>query len=942
MLIAIVHALDNPFGSLSTTFEAAQAIMKLGGQSPKRMRDLSSLWVPPVYRRLLSADKAERDMVERCLIKVSCVILPPQPLLSKAVASDLEQKLLSCMVNMLDDPSKKVQTVKSWGWIVSLLGPDAVNNRPLLNKLIKVPEQMFTDLNPQVQVATMVSWKSLVDAFFPSQATEIVAQQTVISPLKPIEQASAQVKRIRLIMVPICRVLSRSRNIVLSSSCLSTWHYLLHRLGNLINYLPILEAAFGPILKIIFSFGINDQNKPLWSFCLNLFLDFVSSKNRVREDLCAPVNQNLLAQSCKHIKALLDIQHIKWLPWDISCFNFQLNILGIILKPELFQDIIPETMVIVMDSATEIFRFLLKGIQIELREQRAYEQVNECITNACKFAKRLLLDHVGKNSVIKCAALLEFGLRFMKVIAKELDHSLLASENIEVCLDIEHIKENQHAECSPKLSLPRIRSLSYMEMVSPAVYVTALSLSMISQYTGEFSHRDADELVSILDPSSDALENFHTAVSFMYMQIRRPTCNKERLKWLMVWNSFAKKMNSQIISYLETNSGLCYHDVLHQFFCYPILNFLYPKGISILLNAENSSESKFSVLQNLEMESTIEVYRSLSTNSCNSKFFSKVFFDGFYKYLVCTIDENMALFQANLEHLSEEFENASVLSALGEIVIGLLQNDQMLTYANQELKETPEDSSVCRQPELFLNCFKLANRFMKLSSFHFKANPAGQHQVTSRFFSSLSNFAGHLTLKEDVLLFEIIGDQLTEWLSLSIILYSEMQQGQIVVHLENLWLKMVECLKRSQLVSDVPLINQKHRLLQAALNRPHRPISVATASVCRVATHGNTTLHPGCLISEFAELLMHRRKALDSSRKTVITSNPTDLTAERYDGSVNVSVGLGRKRLKIMKYSTKPKELNKNRANMGISPGNTENRACRKPELILEMLQRKT
>ncbi|ONM59589.1 Rap1-interacting factor 1 amino-terminal protein [Zea mays] len=129
-----------------------------------------------------------------------------------------------------------------------------------------------------------------------------------------------------------------------------------------------------------------------------------------------------------------------------------------------------------------------------------------------------------------------------------------------------------------------------------------------------------------------------------------------------------------------------------------------------------------------------------------------------------------------------------------------------------------------------------------------------------------------------------------------------MQQGQIIVHLENLWLKM------------------KQRLLQAALNHPHRPISVATASVCRVATHGNTTLHPGRLISGFDELLMHRRKARDSSRKTVITSNPTDLTVERYDGSVNVSVGLGRKRLKIMKYSTKPKELNKNRANMGISP----------------------
>ena len=71
----------------------------------------------------------------------------------------------------------------------------------------------------------------------------------------------------------------------------------------------------------------------------------------------------------------------------------------------------------------------------------------------------------------------------------------------------------------------------------------------------------------------------------------------------------------------------------------------------------------------------------------------------------------MVLFQANLEHSSEKFENVTILSALSKIVIGLLHNDQILTYANQELKETPEDSSVCRQPKLFLNCFKLANRF---------------------------------------------------------------------------------------------------------------------------------------------------------------------------------------------------------------------------------------
>lgn len=62
------------------------------------------------------------------------------------------------MMNMLDDPTKKIQVVKSWGWIISLLGPDAVNNRPLLNKLLKIPEQTFIDPDTQVQIATMVSY----------------------------------------------------------------------------------------------------------------------------------------------------------------------------------------------------------------------------------------------------------------------------------------------------------------------------------------------------------------------------------------------------------------------------------------------------------------------------------------------------------------------------------------------------------------------------------------------------------------------------------------------------------------------------------------------------------------------------------------------------------------------------------------------------------------
>ena len=57
--------------------------MKLATQLGEKMRDLSNIWVPPVYRRLVSIDKRERDMSERCLLKIRSTICPPTLILSK-------------------------------------------------------------------------------------------------------------------------------------------------------------------------------------------------------------------------------------------------------------------------------------------------------------------------------------------------------------------------------------------------------------------------------------------------------------------------------------------------------------------------------------------------------------------------------------------------------------------------------------------------------------------------------------------------------------------------------------------------------------------------------------------------------------------------------------------------------------------------------------------
>jgi telomere-associated protein RIF1 len=57
--------------------------MKLAAQLSERMRESSHIWAPPIFRRLLSTDKRERDISERCLLKIRPTIIPPPHALSK-------------------------------------------------------------------------------------------------------------------------------------------------------------------------------------------------------------------------------------------------------------------------------------------------------------------------------------------------------------------------------------------------------------------------------------------------------------------------------------------------------------------------------------------------------------------------------------------------------------------------------------------------------------------------------------------------------------------------------------------------------------------------------------------------------------------------------------------------------------------------------------------
>jgi telomere-associated protein RIF1 len=149
-----------------------------------------------------------------------------------------------------------------------------------------------------------------------------------------------------------------------------------------------------------------------------------------------------------------------------------------------------------------------------------------------------------------------------------------------------------------------------------------------------------------------------------------------------------------------------------------------------------------------------------------------------------------------------------------------------------------------------------------------------------------------------------------------------------------------------------------------AINHPHKPISAAAMSIRRAPGPGNASLqHAQCrsvpktdelsvdrsgrdltyasdAVRTFALEELNISRMLAPPDRGAATSNSTN-RAERNDESLRiVSAGLGRKRLKIMKYSGKGKGVAKV-TGASFSPDWVEGQMCRKPELILEMLKRK-
>ncbi|KAK6151725.1 hypothetical protein DH2020_014360 [Rehmannia glutinosa] len=658
LLTAVTHALDNPIGSLSITFEAmqvrqsadcgngtgdrdekkevmfvvvlvgcvrrekkkectllsldyyegcvaTQAVVKLTCSLTEQMRNMSSLWAPPIYRRLVSVNKRDRDMSERCLLKIMPVICPPPITLSKALAMDMKKKLLLAVKELLDQ-GMKIQSLQAWGWFIRLLGPYGTKNKHLVNEMLKILEQTFSDFDSQVQIASLVAWEGLIDALIEPGLQAGLTNFALghdAQVLKTSEcsntrtEADRQLKRIKLIMAPIIGIMSSKCDVSVRASCLSTWSYLLHKLEASVSCPSVIRTVWEPIIEVVFHVGPDNKNIWLWNFCLDLFDALILGKNQGTIDNM--YNQEPHQLSLKNTigghlasgKCPLRHYPINCSPWNLNQLDFFIKMISILVNRHSNATVTPEFRRLASNAAVRLFRSLLETVQKALRcVSISYDEVIDCLNPIFGFLDKMCATSEDDSNYY-CP---HTCLKFLKVVTERLEPSTLESPLYKVGLAIKCSTKLAHATEVRCSTVPHICFMDFEDRVLPVVYVGTLYFSVVvnsSLRTPEYDSllQQMEGYLKFLLSSCNPQEVLHAFTCFLY----KNTMFNSLHIWVVLVNCLKECLDGkkdQSLMKMETGS-IAYSIILH-LLLYPFASW------------------SFSPIK-LELQIVVEVWKSL-------------------------------------------------------------------------------------------------------------------------------------------------------------------------------------------------------------------------------------------------------------------------------------------------------------------------------------------
>lgn len=503
-------------------------------------------------------------------------------------------------------------------------------------------------------------------------------------------------KSIKLIMTPLVGLISSKCDISVRLSCLNTWCYLLHKLDISVNLSSVVKTVLEPFFEVTFRRGPDDKNVCLWNTCIDLLYEFISSKIREGDgEMNDQLNLCILPAKTTFPGTPIGGQGswkgcpIKWLPWDISKLDFHLKMVRLLACQGLMTSVDHENRKLAFESALKIFRTVLKGVQVEFRKAtNGYNEILSCISTILKFVKWACEDvseviAVG-SSDLQCAA-----LQFVEATKEDLDLSVLASPLYSVHLDLKYVKDMQYANNIEYPKVLGISSFSFMDMVSPMVYLMLLYLgvvvrSVLSLSDSEVIVQAMQKYPSFVFSSYDSMENMHATMHLLYMHGQKLS-HGGGFWWLKIWRLIAKGLKEKIdaigdLDFLKSDSDDTGYLVVYCLLCYP---FLACYSLPKLSNSEKTGDSEELCLVSsqweLEFELVIEAWRSLyDSASCIStlrRSDMNNFAEGLCKVLVTVLSDSIP--QSSTESFLKENESTVFLFVYSEVAVYVLKHIQI-------------------------------------------------------------------------------------------------------------------------------------------------------------------------------------------------------------------------------------------------------------------------
>ena len=555
-----------------------------------------------------------------------------------------------------------------------------------------------------------VTWEQLIDAFLPPQKID----QEMIS----VDKTGDLLRRIKVLITPLKGIISSRCDISVHSSCLKTWHYLLHKLDISVNQPSVLMTSFWPIIESIFSRGFDSmRNTSLWTSCLDLLDDHILSKVRAgkhepfaeKSPRCI-VDKATAAGSSVNNKGSFKEYPIKWLPWENNSLDFFLKMIFLVLRQGSVITVIDENRKLAFSYSLRIFRSVLQGVEVELKMVSTnYDRIQSCLVTILTFLKEVSENMASKYCDKQCSDFLLVAFQFVEALREELDPSIFASPLYRVSLDLKCIKEMQLSERAENIKVEalRVSSLAYNEMVSPMVYTTILDLCLITQSIQNLLISSPDGIsravkhIKLLLFSENSLLNLHAAISFLYMHLGEPATG--RISSLMMWRIIAKGFLEVIGNKsLSFSKSECYHascTMVLQLLCYPFVMLLYSPDVSVHKSVSNDFDiCLVSTQREIELELMIEVWKSLfdslRNDLQNKSFLINNHAEGLSQMLIRVLDESIMMeIQGNTKSSLSDSRKTGFLLVFGELVICILKYVQVLYVETSRSEAINHDDS---------------------------------------------------------------------------------------------------------------------------------------------------------------------------------------------------------------------------------------------------------